>query len=169
MTDRALTPKGTEKRPPKAVERRHAHWTEARSAVVFSPREPAWVPSGYWMSALQSWRLANEEKGQILIATFTGPNGAYFTVEQTAIQQPSQFEFKQSAPVDGGVSTGVVDIHGQPAQWRTGVPIGDPGSEATSWDTSLVSVAWTEGTVLYRLDAKGLDVSALMRVARSLG
>jgi hypothetical protein len=167
MTSPQLTPKGTEHQLPNAVERRHAHWAEARSAVGFLPREPSWVPSDYWMSALQSWRIENDPQAQILIATFTGPIDSYFTVEQSAIRQPFEIELKQPAP-DSEVSSGVVEIHGQPAQWRIGVRVGDPNDERAFWDTSIVSVGWSEGDVLYRLDGRGLDIAVLVRVARSL-
>lgn len=156
------------------VDRRYEGWAAARAAVDFTLKEPSWTPPGFWLSALQSFVPDAPElelAPQSVVASFSGPDGsdAYYWIDQFAIARPDEFDIASTVPVaEAGIPHGVVQVAGLKALWSGGVMTLDAVGQQLGWDRSLTVLTWADGNVGYRLEARGLSLLDLVRVAESL-
>lgn len=156
-----------------AKEIRYASWEEAQARVVFALKEPAWLPEGYWLSALQSFvpqtGSSADEIVDSVVATYTGPDGSYLSVDQFWLAKPEEFDLRTTlSKPPAGVGHGVVQVGGQTALWQAGIATLDEAFNPTGWDSSVIVLTWVEGRIGYRLQANGVDLATLVRVGDSL-
>ncbi len=169
MVGTNLSPKGTEAQLPVTVERRFSTWTEAQLAVDIQLKQPSWVPSSYWMSALQSFGADGNGPAWLVIATFSGVGESYFTVEQSEIARPEDFDFGRSLiEPAAGIANGVVAVGESTGYWRAGAKVSNDKGEFIGWDRTITSLEWQADDALYRVDGKGPELADLVRIAQSL-
>lgn len=155
-----------------AKEIRYASWEEAKTRAGFVLREPGWLPEGYWLSALQSFvpdtGSSADETIDSVVATFTGPDGSYLTVDQFWLAEPAKFDLNKTLPnPPTGVGHGVVQVAGRNALWQAGVATLDAAGSPTGWDSSVTVLTWLDGRTGYRLQANAVDLAGLVRIAGS--
>jgi len=147
----------------------YAAWDEAKARAGFALKEPAWLPEGYWLSALQSFvPETGSSAGETIdsvVATYTGPEWSYLTVDQFWLAEPAKFELSMTLPKPpAGAGRGVVQVAAQRALWQAGIATLDAAGSPTGWDPSVVVLTWLEGRTGYRLQTNGVDLAALVRV-----
>lgn len=139
---------------------------------MFPLREPSWIPAGFWLSALQSFQpsaASDDEPLDSIMATYTGPDGAYLIVDEFWLVEPKDYDLDRALPVPpGGVGHGVVQIAGKAARWQAGKMNLDDAGNPVRWDGSVTVLTWLDGQQGYRLEGHGPDLATLIRVGEGL-
>lgn len=155
-----------------AKEFRFDTWDEASARAGFAVREPSWVPPGFWLSALQSFQptaFPDDEPLDSIVATYTGPDGDHLIVDQFWLAEPDQFDLDRFLPIPPtGIGHGVVQVAGRSALWQAGKVTLDEAGDPARWDSSVTVLVWLDGQSGFRLEGRGPDLAALVRVGEGL-
>lgn len=156
-----------------SLEYRYRNWAEAAATVsVIRVREAKHVPSGFSLTALQSFVPAVEghDRPEGVVATFTGPGDAIYSVDQFYIAEQGKFDISQTiaAQPPPEVAHGVLELNGTTAHWIAGAVRVDEMGNGTGWDRSMTVLTWSEGNTGYRVEARGLGLAQLVEVAAGL-
>lgn len=155
------------------LEYRYRDWAEAAAAVgVIRVRTAKHVPKGFALTALQSFAPAMEghDGPEGVVATFTGPGDAIYSVDQFYIAEQGKFDIRQTiaAKPPPEVAHGVLELNGATAHWIAGAFRVDQTGRGTGWDRTMTVLTWSEGNTGYRVEARGLTLPQLVEVAAGL-
>jgi len=147
-------------------------WAQASARAAFAVREPGWIPDGYSLSALQSFQPSATADGGLLdsiVATYTGPNGDYLIVDQFWLADPSLFDLDRYLPQPpAGIGHGVAMVASHSGRWQAGTLTLDDAGNPARWDPSVTVLAWLDGQRAFRLEGRGPDLAALVRVGANV-
>jgi hypothetical protein len=145
-----------------------ATWDVAVDAAAWPVRRPGWVPSGFALVALQGFGPSTDPDAiDSLVATYIR-SATPLSIDQFAVADPSEFRIELTLfgnDLDS-VTTGRTTVGGQAAFWATGVRTQSVlGPQA---DVDTIVLTWSDGSVGYRITARGLELEDLRRIGDSL-
>jgi hypothetical protein len=144
-------------------------WEDAKRSARWPLREPASLPRGFRLTALQAFVLDPSAPIDEIVASYTGPRGATISFSQAFVAVPAAFSFERaipSPPADIGLER--IEIDGSLGYWMAGVPIVDANGSPAGWDADAIVIEWQTGDVVYRLRGHAIELAALTAIARSI-